>query len=65
MAYAFTNSKGQTYFLHAKVITSSTGKERKLYFFSREVKDGAVDEVPAGYTVAEMKTGLPSLKKIV
>ncbi len=64
MAYSFTNSKGQTYYLHAKVITGAGGKERKLYFFSKELKEGAVNEVPAGYTVAEMKTGLPSLKKV-
>ncbi len=64
MAYSFTNSKGQTYYLHAKVVTSANGKERKLYFFSKEVKEGAVNEVPAGYTVNEMKTGLPSLKKV-
>lgn len=64
MAYSFTNSKGQTYYLHAKVIKGSGGKERKLYFFSKEMKEGTVNEVPAGYTVAEMKTGLPSLKKV-
>ena len=28
MAYAFTNSKGVTYYLHAKKSTTSTGKER-------------------------------------
>jgi hypothetical protein len=64
MAYSFTNSKGTTYYLHAKTITSANGKERKLYYFAKEVKEGAVDAVPMGYTVNEMKTGLPSLKKV-
>ena len=64
MAYGFTNSKGQTYFLHQKVVPSKTGgKERRLFFFAKEVKDGALDAVPAGYDVVEMKTGLPALKK--
>lgn len=54
MAYAHTNSKGTTYYLH------SNGK---MFFFSKEVKDGALDAVPAGYNVVEMKTGMPVLKK--
>ena len=63
MAYAFTNSKGQTYYLHLKKVVSKAGKERPLFFFSREVRDGAQDALPSGYTVIEMKTGLPVLKK--
>jgi hypothetical protein len=65
MAYGFTNSKGTTYYLHGKKSTTSTGKERTLFFFSKEVKDGAMDAVPVGYDVVEMKTGLPVLKKQV
>jgi hypothetical protein len=43
---------------------TSTGKERTLFYFSKEVKpDEALNEVPAGYTVAEMKTGMLVLKK--
>ncbi len=64
MAYGFTNSKGVTFYLHVKVVVSKNGKERKLFFFSREIKDGAQDAVPAGYSVVEMKTGLPVLKKV-
>ncbi len=63
MAYAFTNSKGVTYYLHTKKSMTSTGKERTLFFFSKEVKDGTLDSVPDGYKVVEMKTGLPILKK--
>lgn len=62
MAYSFTNSKGVTYYLHAKQV-GDPGKERTLYFFAKEVKSGAVDSVPADKTVVEMKTGLPVLKK--
>ena len=63
MAYAFTNSKGVTYYLHTKKSTTSTGKERTLFFFSKEVKEGTLDTVPEGYKVVEVKTGLPVLKK--
>jgi hypothetical protein len=64
MAYSFTNSKGTTYYLHTKKSITSTGKERALFYFSKEVKEGeSLDAVPSGYTVAEMKTGLPVLKK--
>lgn len=55
MAYAHTNSKGTTYYLH------SNGK---MFFFSKEIKDGALDAVPAGYNVVEMKTGMLVLKKV-
>ena len=55
MAFSFKNSKGTTYYLHSK---------GRMFFFAREVKEGALDAVPAGYTVVEMKTGMLALKKI-
>lgn len=55
MAYAHTNSKGTTYYLH------SNGR---MFFFSKEVKENALDALPAGYNVVEMKTGMLVLKKI-
>lgn len=55
MAYAHTNSKGVTYYLH------SNGR---MFFFSKEIKANALDAVPAGYTVVEMKTGMLVLKKV-
>lgn len=54
MAYSHTNSKGATYYLH------SNGK---MFFFSKEIKEGVLDAVPAGYNVVEMKTGMLVLKK--
>ncbi len=55
MAYAHTNSKGTTYYLH------SNGR---MFFFSKEVKENALEALPAGYNVVEMKTGMLVLKKI-
>jgi len=54
MAYSHSNSKGTTYYLH------SNGK---MFYFSKEVKAGALDAVPAGYHVVEMKTGMLVLKR--
>jgi len=64
MAFSYTNSKGNTYYLHTKKSMTSTGKERTLFYFSKELKqEEALDAVPAGYSVAEMKTGMLVLKK--
>lgn len=64
MAYSFTNSKGNTYYLHSTTRTLKSGKEQTLYFFAKQVKDeGSLDAVPAGYNVVESKNGLPVLKK--
>ena len=63
MAFSFKNSKGTTYYLHAITRQLKSGKEQKLYFFSKTLKVGSVEALPKGYVVAEMKTGLPVLKK--
>jgi hypothetical protein len=62
MGYKHTNSKGQTYFLHAKERQLKNGGTSNLYFFSKEEK-GALDAVPKGYQVAETTTGMLVLKK--
>ena len=64
MAFSFTNSKSQTYYLHKKEVTLKNGRKQTIFFFAREVRDGALDEVPAGYQVVEtQRTGMPVLKK--
>lgn len=64
MAFSYTNSKGQTYFLHKKDVTLKNGRAQTIFFFAREVRDGALDAVPAGYKVVETeRTGMPVLKK--
>ena len=63
MAYAHTNSKGRTYFLHERETTLKNGGKQTIYFFAKDVKDGAIDAVPAGYEVTESRNGLPVLKK--
>lgn len=65
MTYAYTNAKGNTYYLHKKIVTLKGGREQALHFFAKTVKEGAISEVPDGYQVAETKNGLPVLKKAV
>jgi hypothetical protein len=64
MAFSFKNNRGVTYFLHAKVTTTKTGKTQTLYFFAKEAKAGVLEAVPQGYKVAETANGLPVLKKV-
>jgi hypothetical protein len=64
MAYSFKNSKDRTYYLHKRETTLKNGRQQTIYFFAKEVKDGAIDDVPAGYTVSESRNGLPVLKKV-
>jgi hypothetical protein len=63
MAYQFKNSKGNTYHLHSRTTTLRNGREQRIFFFAKEVKDGAIDEVPEGYEVKETQNGLPVLRK--
>lgn len=64
MAFEQTNSKGQTYYLHQREVTLKGGRQQTIYFFAKEVKDGAIDELPSGYEVIEnTRTGLPILRK--
>jgi hypothetical protein len=65
MAFAHTNKKGQTYFLHERMVTlRGNNRQQKIYFFSLSQKDGALDAVPAGWQVVETaSSGMPVLKK--
>lgn len=64
MAYEFTNSKGVKYYLHFKDVNLKGGRIQRIYFFARDVRDGSLNDVPAGYRVVETeRTGMPILKK--
>ncbi len=63
MAFTYTNSRGNTYILHATTRTLKSGKQQTLYFFAKTEKEGALNALPAGYEVFESKTGLPVLKR--
>lgn len=65
MAYSHKSQKsGETYYLHSKEVTLRGGRKQVIYFFARDVRDGSLDAVPAGYMVVEnSRTGLPMLKR--
>ena len=64
MAYEFTNSKGVRYYLHFKDVTLKGGREQRIYFFARDIRDGSLNDVPGGYEVMETeRTGMPILRK--
>jgi hypothetical protein len=64
MAYSQTNTKGQQYFLHMKDVTLKGGRLQRIYFFARDVRDGAIDALPDGYiSVENPRTGVLVLKK--
>jgi hypothetical protein len=64
MAFQFKNSRGSVYFLHHKEVELKGGRKQVIFYFGKEVKAGALDQVPEGYEVAETeRTGMPVLKK--
>ncbi len=65
MAFSAISQKtGQPYYLHRKEVTLRGGRLQTIYFFGKEAKEGAVDQLPPGYSIGEnSKTGLPILKK--
>ena len=66
MAFSATSKKsGRTFYLHSKEVTLRGGRKQRIFYFGGEVKAGAIDNLPEGYTLGEnSKTGLPILKKI-
>jgi hypothetical protein len=63
MAYAYTNSKGTTYYLHGREVELNNDRLRTIYFFAKEPRDGALDRVPEGWQVMEGRNALPVLSK--
>jgi len=65
MAYSVQSKKtGETYYLHSREVTLRGGRQQRIYFFGRQIKDGALDDLPAGMEVMEnSRTGLPMLKR--
>ncbi len=64
MAYEFTNSKGVKYYLHFKDVNLKGGRIQRIYYFARDIREGALDDVPEAFKVIETeRTGMPILKK--
>jgi len=64
MAYEFTNSKGVKYYLHFKDVNLKGGRIQRIYYFARDIREGALNDVPEAFKVIETeRTGMPILKK--
>jgi len=65
MAYSVKSKKsGKNYFLHSKDVILKGGRKQRIFYFAGEAKEGALNDLPAGYEVMENKrTGLPMLRK--
>jgi hypothetical protein len=65
MAFSvISNKSGKTYYLHQRDQELKGGRKQTIYFFAGEIKEGAIDALPAGRVVFENeRTGLPMLKK--
>ena len=65
MAYQYTNSRGQDYYLHSKNVKLRGGDRiQRIFYFAPDKRPEAIDAVPEGFTVVESKkTGLPVLKR--
>jgi len=65
VAFSVVSQKsGKTYYLHSRDVTLRGGREQTIYFFAQTEKEGAMDELPAGYEVPETpRTGRPPLKQ--
>ncbi len=63
MAYAYTNSKGQTYYLHGREVELNNDQTRTIYFFAKDRREGVLDSVPSGWQVMEGRNALPVLSK--
>ena len=65
MPFTYKNRKGDTYYLNSQMVKLQNGREQRIYFFTRDVREGkTLDAMPAGYEVSERAgSGLPVLKK--
>ena len=65
MAYAHTNSKGVTYYLHSKDVTLRGGKQQRIYYFAKDERPNEAEAaIPDGYMVVENpRNGFLTLKR--
>lgn len=64
MAYSHTNSKGVTYYLHQKDVTLRGGKQQRIFYFAKDERPEAIDELPENYGVVENpRNGFLTLKR--
>ncbi len=64
MPYTYTNSRGETYYLHyLEREHDDTGTPYVIYYFAKEPSDNTAAALPGEYAIAESDSGLPLLEK--
>jgi len=65
MPYAYTNTRGVTYYLHERTVTlAGSNNLQRIFFFRKEPDAQAIDAVPEGYEIFEgPRSTLPLLRK--
>jgi len=63
--YSAVNSRGSTYYLHAKQVTLTNGREHTFFYFAPSERRGeATDDCPPGHFVREdPRNGRLTLKR--
>ena len=64
MAFMYEKINGDKVYLHHKATELRNGHKQTIYFFTKDIREGALNEVPDGYEVYETRTGLVVLRKI-
>lgn len=64
MGYSFINSKGVKYHLNTKKVTLRGGKEQRIYYFTKDIREGTAIDMPEGYEVTENdRNGFVTLRR--
>jgi hypothetical protein len=66
MSYTAVNSRGATYFLHAKNVILTNGREQTLFYFAPSERRGeSINHFPAGHVVREdPRNGRLTVKRV-
>ncbi len=65
-SFTHKNSKGKEYYLNAQAVTLNNGKERTIYYFSKDYRKETASALPEGMEVVENpRNGFLTLKKVV
>lgn len=64
--YKHTNSRGQTYYLHARAVRLRNGHHAYAFYFAKSIRRAnALSRIPAGYAVKELpRSYLPVLARM-
>ena len=64
--YAYCNSRGETYYLHAREVQLRNGHRSYAFYFSKQIRRAnALSRMPSGYAIKEMpRSAMPRLARV-